>query len=129
DVDRADRLREAQDLDAKVGEQLSGHAACGDSGGGLASRRPLEHVAYVVVAVFERAGEVRMARPEPRHGLGRKPLPGSRHLRGPISVILVFQDERDGAPDGETSPNAADDPRMIRLDLLPPAAAVPPLAP
>src|SRR5438105_4877199 len=65
-----------------------------------------------------------MARPQPGDDLRLITLFGRRHLRRPVHVVLVLEDERHGAADGESAPHAADDPRDVRLDLLPPTAAV-----
>src|SRR5579872_6426818 len=69
DVDRADRLREAQDLDAEPRQELARHAPRRDAGRRLARGRPLEDVADVGVAVLQGAGEVRVPRAQAGHDL------------------------------------------------------------
>src|SRR3979409_1792885 len=54
-------------------------------------------------------------------------LLGGGSLGGPFRVVLVLEDQGDRAPDGDPTPHPAGDPRDIRLDLLPAAAAVPAL--
>ncbi len=51
-----------------------------------------------------------------------------QYLR-PIFPILVFNDDRNGRPNGFRVPNAADDVRAIGLDFHAPAAPKPLLAP
>ena len=67
DGDAADLGGERPDVDPELGQERPGHAAGGDPGGGLARRRPLEHVAHVVEAVLQGAGEVGVARPDAGH--------------------------------------------------------------
>src|SRR5437016_12835149 len=76
------------------------------------------------MSVLEGARQVGMARPQPGHDLRLEALFRRGHLRGPVHVVLVLQDERHRAPDRESAAHTADDPRDVRLDLLPPAAAV-----
>ena len=62
DGDPADLGRERPDLDPELAQERARDGAGGDPRRGLARGRALEHVAYVVEAVLERAGEVGMAR-------------------------------------------------------------------
>ncbi len=127
-VDLADRLGEAQDLDAEVPEQLPAdgpgrHPRCR-----LPGARALEHVADVVVPVLEHPGQVGVAGPELGHRLRRESLLERRHLRGPVGVVAVLEHDRDRAPDREAAPDAPHEPTRVHLDLLPvppPVAALP----
>ena len=124
DVHGADRLREADHVDAEVAEQLAGDATRGDPGRRLSRRRALEHVADVCVAVLERPGEVGVPRPQPGHDLRLVAFFRRCHLAGPVDVVLVLEDQRDGAADRVAAAHAADDPGDVGLDLLTSATAV-----
>ena len=75
------------DVDPQLGQQCARHGAGRDSRRGFARRRPLEDVADVFEAVLRRAGQVCVARPQPRDrrrplvaGLDdRVPTPRPRH--------------------------------------------------
>ena len=58
----ADRGDVAGDADAEAAEQLPGEAAGGHARGRFAGAGALEHVADVVVAVLDRAGQIGVAR-------------------------------------------------------------------
>src|SRR6266540_5809716 len=128
DVDGADRLGEAEDLDAEVAEQLARDASGGNARGGLARGRALEHVADVGVAVLQGTREVGVPRTQAGHNLGLEAFLGGGHLGGPVDVVLVLEDEHDGAADRVAAAHAADDPGDVGLDLLPAATAVASLA-
>ena len=122
DVDRADRLREAQDLDPEVSQQLAGHAARGHARRRLACRGALQDVADVGVTVLQGAGQVRVTRPQPGHRLRLDAFFGRGHLRRPVGVVLVLEHQGHGAADGEAAAHSAHDAGEVGLDLLPAAA-------
>ena len=72
DGDAADLGGERPDLDAELAQERARDAAGRDPRRGLARGRALEHVADVVEAVLERAGEVGVAGPDA--GDRRRPL-------------------------------------------------------
>ena len=81
----ADLGGERPDLDAELAQERARDAAGRDPRRGLARRRALEHVADVVEAVLERAGEVGVAGPDAgdRRGALVAVLGGARAARRP----------------------------------------------
>src|SRR6266568_402352 len=123
---RADRDHPRGDPHAEAGEELLRERAERDRDGGGARARALEHVAGVVEAVLERAGEVGVA------GADLGELPAAARVRGdevlPVLVVLVPDDERDRRAEGHAAAQAREELRLVLLDLLACAAPVPLLA-
>ncbi len=124
DVDAADRLGEAQDLDPEMGQQLARDAACSHARRGLSCRRTLQDVPDVGVPVLQGAGQVCVPRPQSRHRLGLVTLFGGGHLRRPVHVVFVFEHQRDGASDRHAAAHSAHDARHVGLDFLATPATV-----
>ena len=121
----------ARDADTEATEQQTGQRASRDAGRGLSRARALEHVADVGVAVFDRAGQVRMSRPRPRDG--RAILRAGRafrllrldvHRLLPVHPVAVANEQGDRRAGGDTVAYAGEDLGAIAFDLHPPAAAV-----
>ena len=115
-------------------EQLPGHRAGGDAGGGFTRAGALEHVANVVVIVLERAGEIGVTRTRPHHrraiGAGRagRRLRLDVHRVLPVLPILVANEQRDRRAGGLAAAHARQELRAIGFDRHAPAAAVAALA-
>ena len=74
--------------------------------------------------VFERAGQVRVTRPQPGDRLRREALLLGRHLRLPVLVVAVLEDQRHRAAQRGAPAHAPHDPGLVNLDLLPAPAPV-----
>jgi hypothetical protein len=117
----------AAHLDAGGGQHHLGQPARGHARRGLAGRRALEHLAQVVREVLERAGEIGVAGPRVLEGpalLGFRRLRLRGHHVGPVRVILVADEERDGAAERLAVADPGKDLDGVGLDLHAPAAAV-----
>ena len=138
----ADLRGERPRLDPELAEERPGDRAGRDPGRRLPRGRALEDVPDVGEAVLERAGEVRVAGPDPRHGrgplhaalgrrgeLGRLRVRQRRHLHDPRPVLPVAVLDRQEDRRAERPPvaDARRDRRVVALDRLPRAATVPPL--
>ena len=137
--DAADLGRERPDLDAELGEERPRDGAGRDARGRLARRRSLQHVAHVVEAVLERAGEVGVPGPDPRDGRralvalvgGRQQLGGGfvgqrldLHHRRPVLPVAVADHEQDRRPQGQAVADTGHDLGTVLLDRLARPAAV-----
>ena len=103
DADAADHRHVAQHLDAELRQQLARQRSDGDARRGLARAGTFEHVADVGQVVLERAGEIGMAGPRPRHGRAVGAGGRLRHLRLdvhrllPVLPVLVRDEQGDRA--------------------------------
>ena len=143
DRDAADLRGERPDLDPELAQERPRDAARRDPCRRLARRRALEHVAHVVEAVLQGAGEVRVPRPDAGDRLGALgAVVGERrelgrlvvaqrpdlHHPGPVLPVAVRDLEQDRRAERAPVPDAAQDPRPVVLDGLARAATVAALA-
>jgi len=117
-VDGAD---EAERVDPQFAQEALGQCAGGDAGGGLARAGTLEGLAAVGGEVLDAAGEVGVA--------GARRVDGGRLVVVVEARVAVGDLQRDGGADGVALADAGEEGRGVGLDVLPPAAPVPALAP
>ena len=116
-------------------EQLSGQASGRDASGGFARAGTLEHIADVVVAVLERAGEIRVSGPWTRHlrpsgaGCAFRHLGLDVHRLLPVDPVAVANDKRDRRAGREAVPNAGEHFDVVAFNGHSPAAPVAALSP
>ena len=130
--DRAERHHVRDDLDAeRLDEQLPGHLAERDPGGGLPRAGPLEDGPGVGVAELLHARQVGVAGPRPgQRGVARLPvefLPGDRvgrHHRLPLGPLGVTDPDGDRPAQRDAVPHAAGELHLVLLELHPRAAPV-----
>ncbi len=138
-----DLRRERPDLDAELAQEGPGHGPRRDPCRCLARGRSLEHVAHVVEAVLERAGEVGVAGPDA--GDRRRPLVAlvrrvgqlgrllraqrsDLHHPGPVLPIAVADEQEDRRSERPAVADPAEDLGPVLLDGLARPAAVAALA-
>jgi hypothetical protein len=135
---------ERPDVDAELGEDRPRDPAGRDPGRRFSRRGAFKDIADVVEAVLERAGEIGVSGPDPRHrrgplvavpgrggqlrGVGVGQLLDLHHPR-PVLPVAVRDEEQDGRPERDAVPDARDDLRGVVLDRLARAAPVAALAP
>ena len=120
------------DLDAeRLADQVPGHRADGDPGGGLAGAGALEDRPGVGVAVLLHAGEIGVARAGPGQrgvaGLLGEELGVDRvggHDRLPLRPLGVADPDGDRAAEREAVPHPAEDLDLVLLERHPRAAPV-----
>ena len=119
---------------AEVLQELAGDRADRDARGGFARARALEHVAHVVVAVLDDAGQVGVARSRARDDGAvdarcfgaRRRFDGHRPL--PVLPVAVGNHQRDRTASRHAVADAAERLRAIRFDRHAAAAPVAALA-
>jgi hypothetical protein len=117
-------------LDAGLGEQPQGDGAGGHPRGGLAGGGALQHVAEVLVAVLDAAGEVGVAGAGLGEGaLARRVARLRVHDRRPVAPVAVLDLQAQRRPGRAAVADPAQHAGGVRLDDLAPAAAVAALAP
>src|SRR5262245_14980030 len=123
----------ARQPDAGVGKQLPCDGTRCHAGRRFTGARSLENVANVVASVLRDTGEIRMAGTRPRHGRAVRTACVGWYFRFGVQRALRFRPHailihhRDRTTDAMPGPDAPKDPRTIRFNLHPPAAAVPAL--
>src|SRR5579884_1481712 len=113
-------------------EQLPANAADGYPRGGLARAGTFDHLAHVVVAVFERAGKIGMTRAHACHRLDRRRLGWKwvgGHALAPVDPVAILDPQRNGRAQGVAVTHAGEDLDGVLLDLHAPAATIAALAP
>ena len=135
-IDVANRRHMAGDADAEAAQQLARQAAGGDARRRLARAGALEHVADVVVAVLDGAGEVGVARAgAASRPPASTPLAPSGISRSTYIVCCQLTQSRlrisraIGAPVVRAVADAGEDLRAVAFDGHPPSAAVAALPP
>src|SRR6187402_3656601 len=118
----AERGDVTDDLHAELLQQLPGDGADGDTRRGLAGAGAFEDVADVVVAVLDRAGQVRVT----GTGAGdlraldarrvRRNLGFHGHGAAPVVPVFVRNEQGNGTAGGFTAADAAQRLRAIRFD-------------
>src|SRR6266542_5123153 len=112
--------------DAEAGEELLRERAERHRHRGGPRARALEHVARVVEAVLERAGEIGVPGADLRELAAA--ARGGRDDVLPVLVVLVPDDDGDGRAERDAAAQAGEELRLVLLDLLPATAPVPLLA-
>ena len=125
----ADLSHVRDDLDAERAQELLADRAAGHARGGFARARALEHVAHVGEAVLPDPCEVRVPGPRQVDLLDRRRDRPRAHPLLPVGVVAVLDPQRDGPTERAAMAHAAGRLGAIALDLHPPAAPVPELAP
>src|SRR6202022_1032512 len=115
----------AEDLDAECLEQLLGHAPGGHTAGGLAGGGSLQHVANVVEAEFEGAGQVGVTGADAGDLGRREPGRSGRHRLLPVGKIAVCYHHRHRRPQAPSQAHPPPDLDLVSFDLLTPT---PPIA-
>ena len=129
-LDAAQRDHVVRTLHAEFAQQLERHAADRHPRRRLAGAGALQHVAQILVAVFDAAAQVGVTGPGVgQRLLARLPARFRRHDLGPVTVVLVDDHQRDRGSGGAPGPDTRDDLRLVRLDHHAPPAPVTALTP